>query len=100
MINLDFSKHDNPDTMNTINEWTINGKVTSTRCSKNGLWLAVKSKAKRAGVFTSDKMLFDCFIPYRICGDKTYKNLHAKGKFEFYKDETFFIVSEIIEEVK
>ena len=100
MINLNFSTKDNPDSMNTINEWTINGKVTSKKESKNGLWLTVKSKAKRAGVYTSDRMTFDCFVPYRLVGNKTYSNLHAKGRFEFYKNETFFIVSEILKEAK
>ncbi len=100
MINLCFSKHNNPENMNSINDWIINGEVTDTKCSKSGLWLTVKSRAKRSGVFISDKMLFDCFVPYRLVENKKYKNLHAKGRFDFYKDETFFIVSEILEEVR
>ena len=96
MINLHFSKRNNPGIMKSANEWTINGKVTYERVSKNGLWLTVKSNAKRSGLFISDKATFDCFIPNRLVSNKTYSNLHAKGKFEFYKNETFFIVSEIL----
>lgn len=99
-FNLRFSKRDNPCSMKTSNEWIINGSVTYKRVSKNGLWLTVKSKASRSGLYTSEEMTFDCFIPYRLVKNKKYTNLHTKGRFDFYKDETFFIVSEILEEVK
>ena len=99
MFNLRFSKRDNPG-MKTSNEWIINGKVTYKRVSKNGLWLTVKSKASRSGLYTSEEMTFDCFIPKRLVENKRYENLHAKGRFEFKKDETYFIVCKILEEVK
>lgn len=96
MINLHFSKRNNPCIMKSANEWTINGKVTYERVSKNGLWLTVKSNAKHSDLFTSDKMSFDCFIPLRLTEDKNYSKLHAKGRFEFFNNEMFFIVSEIL----
>lgn len=96
VFNLPFSKRDNPSVMNSINDWIINGPVMSSKVTEKGLWLTVKSKAYRKGIFSSDRMTFDCFIPKSVSVRKHFKDLHAKGKFEFQNNETYFVVNKIL----
>ena len=98
MFKLSISKDDNPNPMKTMNNWIIDGLVLNTRTSAKGLWLTVKSTAGHDGVFTSDKMVFDCFIPKQLIQNNVFQKLHARGKFEFKKSECYFVVNKIIKE--
>lgn len=98
MFNLPFSKRNNHEAMNTMNEWNVNGVVTYTRYTEKGMWLTIKGKASRPNLFTSDKMSFDCFVPQRLINRKSFRTICAKGKFEFNNNESYFVVSEFLKE--
>lgn len=80
----------------TSSDWFISGLVTYYKKTKQGLWLTVKSRATRPNVYATDRMIFDCFVPKRMVTDRLYHSLHAKGRFEFKKDEVYFVVEEVL----
>lgn len=96
MFNLSISKRNNSHLMSSMNDWIVNGKVISESKTRKGMWLTIKSKAIRKDVYASDTMRFDCFVPKNLVTDEPYRNLHAKGRFEFKKDEVYFVVEEVL----
>ena len=80
----------------TKSDWIVNGPVISVNRTRKGAWLTIKSKAYRNNVYASDTMRFDCFVPKNLVTDEPYKNLHAKGRFEFKKSEVTFVVEEVL----
>lgn len=80
----------------TSNDWIVNGSVINVNRTRKGVWLTIKGKAYRKDIYASDTMRFDCFIPKNLVTDKPYRNLHARGRFEFKKDEVIFVVEEVL----
>ena len=101
LFNLIFSACNNRSTkgcsmFTTNNEWLVNGPVSKYRITKHGMWVTIKSKAYRKGLYASDRMKFDCFVPKGFVTDEVYRNLHAKGRFEFNNDEIYFVAEEVL----
>ena len=82
--------------MNSINDWTINGLVTKSKVTESGLWLTVKGKAFRKGLFVSDRMVFTCFISNSVARQISKAELKAKGKFEINESGSYFVISKIL----